>query len=124
MAGWRVSTWGMITVTDSTIADNSAFIVGGGSVNRGTMTITATITDNPGRLGRRHLQRWTIYAIGSTIADNIGGGIDSSTKPLTVTDSTIADNSAGGNGDGGGRDGPRLRHQRHHRRTIASLRLW
>ena len=87
---------GTLTVTDSTIADNSAFNDGGGIYNDGTLTATdSTIADNSAGD--------TLYTegFGCGIYNGLSGPITGGT--LTVTDSTIADNFAGvGGGVGGG----------------------
>jgi hypothetical protein len=72
---------GTLTVTNSTISDNTAF-GGGGILNVGTLTVTnSTISDNT--------------------ASHTGGGIYNNFGTLTVTNSTFSDNTAF-TGDGGG----------------------
>src|SRR5262249_4183187 len=80
---------GTMTVSDSTIAHNSAGLFGGG-------------IDNGSGSGGVH----GLTIINSTIAGNSaqnGGGIETFTF-LGVTDSTIADNNVGIDGSGGGLD--------------------
>jgi hypothetical protein len=69
--GAGISNAGTMTVTDSTMWNNS----GGGIYNAGTMTV-----------------------IDSTISNNSGGGIDSGGGSLTIIASTISNNSGGGIG--------------------------
>ncbi len=73
---------GTVTVSDSTLADNSAVSSGGGIYNNGG---TLTLSD-------------------STLANNsasyYGGGICNYLGTLTVSDSTLADNSASFSGGG------------------------
>jgi hypothetical protein len=97
---------GTMTVTNSTIDNNSAW-VGGGIYNPGTLTINnSTIADNSaGSFGGGGIDNWgTLTINNSTIADNSatnwGGGIDTWSGVLTVINSTIADNSAGSLGGG------------------------
>ena len=89
--GIRIKSSGALTVTDSTISDNTGALggfgvgTGGGGIfnTGGTLTVTdSTIANNTA----------------DTPTDG-GGGIDNYGGPLTVTDSTITDNSAP---DGGG----------------------
>jgi len=89
-SGGGIDNAGTLTLTNSTIADNSNGYGGdgGGIFNDGTMTITnSTIADNSAGYVRD------------------GGGIFND-GTMTITNSTIADNSAsyGGVGDGGGID--------------------
>ncbi len=98
-----------LTISDSTISDNTAQGTSGGIfsfVRTGNVAITdSTISGNkaPGAVGIwSYGEHGTSMAItGSTIANNTAtgnygyaGGIWTGGSPLTVTDSTIADNSA------------------------------
>jgi CSLREA domain-containing protein len=107
---------GTLTVTDSTVSDNSAQFTGGGIFNdQGTLTVTgSTISDNSSLHGAggggifNHLGTLTIT--GSTISDNssvslAGGGVYNngdvgSERRTTITTSTISDNSASFAGGG------------------------
>ena len=103
--GGGIDNGGTLTITSSTIADNSASDYGGGIENEGapmptaTLTITSsTIADNSaGYGGGGVLNAGTMTVTNSTIADNSGGnggGGIWTFDTLTLTDSTIADNSA------------------------------
>ena len=88
---------GMLDVTGSYIADNSAEF-GGGIDSDGTATITAsTITGNTASAGGAIGNSGTLNLTGSTIGPNNsavnGGGIDSD-GTATITGSTIQANSA------------------------------
>ncbi len=89
--GGGIDNAGTMTVTNSTIADNSTTGVypggGGGINNTGTMTVSNSTVDNNSATGQN-------YPLGD------GGGIDN-TGTMTVSNSTIDNNSAGW-GDGGG----------------------
>ena len=71
--GGGINNAGTLTVTNSTIDNNSAIDGGGGIDNAGTLTVTnSTIADNA---RRRHLQLGTLTVTNSTIDNNDGGGI-------------------------------------------------
>src|SRR5262249_27247495 len=98
---------GTVTVTDCTIAHNSAGTNGGGFFNFGNLTIiNSTISDNSaGTGGGLEVDAGTVTITNCTIADNSaggnGGGLFVSTNPsVTIKNSTIANNSAT-NGAGG-----------------------
>jgi hypothetical protein len=81
--GAGIRNLGTLTVTDTTLSNNTAELWGGGIYNGGTLTVT-----------------------GSTLSGNtadLGGGIFNGVGTLTVTDSTLSDNTGGGidNGDAG-----------------------
>ena len=90
---------GTLTVTNSTIADNTAAISAGGIGNEGTLTVTnSTIADNTAANSAGGILNYgTLTVTNSTIADNTAansaGGIGNVGK-LTVTNSTIAYNEA------------------------------
>ena len=97
---------GPLTVTNSTITDNSA-VGGGGIYNRGTdLTVTnSTISGNSASVvGGGILDEIGMQVTNSTITDNSasdGGGIYSTfVGGGQVTNSTIAGNSASGSGGG------------------------
>ncbi len=81
--GGGIVNYGVLTVTECELSDNSATYQGGGIWSEGTLTVTdSTISSN-------------------STTDNCGGGIYNSLGMLTVTDSTFSANSATG-GSGGG----------------------
>jgi hypothetical protein len=100
---------GSLTITNSTVRENSVAGGGGGIVNRGPLTITnSTISGNralPGGFagfgsnggGITHTGDSRLTIINSTISGNSvpdrGGGILTS-GPLTITHSTIKENDA------------------------------
>jgi len=100
-----------MTVTDSTIEDNSADYAGGGINNDGTMTVTDSTMQNNSTsydtLGGGINNNGTMTVTNSTIRDNsvgivsLGGGIYN-IGTMTVTNSTIAGNSAAGTSFKGG----------------------
>jgi large repetitive protein len=96
---------GEITITGSTIEDNTAAFIGGGICNAGTLTIIqSTITSNSAEDGGGIFSGGTLTITQSTISDNSsttgnGAGIDN-TGELTVTGSTINGNISVGNGGG------------------------
>ncbi len=97
--GGGVSNHGTLTVTNSTIAGNSAILGGGGvfNVKFGTMTITnSTISGNSGG-GVDNDGTMTIT--NSTISGNSGGGIDND-GTMAATNSTLSGNTAGQFGGG------------------------
>jgi hypothetical protein len=94
---------GTVTITDSTISDNS----NGGIYNEGTVTVTnSTINGNSADFqggGILNLLGGTVMVTDSTISGNTaggsGGGIENDGGAVEVTNSTISGNSAD---DGGG----------------------
>jgi hypothetical protein len=81
--GGGISNAGTLTVTNSTISDNSAF--GGGGIYNGGIYNDVTLDGG------------TVKVTNSTLSGNSaasGGGIDNYGGTLTVTDSTLAGNSA------------------------------
>ena len=95
------------SVTNSTISGNTAGNDGGGIHNTGTLTVTdSTISENTaqdGDGGGIH-NNATLTVTGSTISENnafsLGGGILSDTGTVTVASSTISGNSATTSGGG------------------------
>ena len=112
-AGGGIFNNGALTVSGSTIEDNSAGS-GGGIENRGIVTITggSTIEGNSAGAGGGVYNYATLTVNGSTIEGNSatyggsslnGGGIlNYSGCTTTVTDSTVEDNTAPVDGYGGG----------------------
>ncbi len=98
---------GTVTVSDSTLAHNSATYGGGGIYNyRGTLTVSdSTLADNSASYdgGGIYNYRGTLTVSDSTLDHNSagygGGGIYNHGGTLTVSDSTLDHNSAG---EGGG----------------------
>jgi len=118
--GGAISSQGMLTVTGTTLSENSA--VGGGGINNyGTMTVTyCTIASNGGTRfggGISNLTGGTATLTNTTVDENTasqdgggtgsgaGGGIDNY-GTMTVANSTFAGNSAFYNGGGINNDGP------------------
>ena len=87
ITGGGVHNNGALTVSDCTIADNTATLSessggGGGILNNGKMTVTNCSIDN-------------------NSGDDSGGGIANG-GTMSISDSTIASNTGGGGWDGGG----------------------
>ena len=105
--GGGIRNYSHLTITESTILNNSAYSQGGGIYNDydGSLTITrSTISDNTANYGggiyNKHNGSLTIT--GSTISNNTanyGGGIRNYSH-LTITESTILNNSANQRGGG------------------------
>jgi hypothetical protein len=84
--GGGINNSGTLTVTNSTITSNTAFIFGGGISNSGTMTLNnSAVTANKVRDG-----------VGG------GGGLYNFGGSLTLNNSTVSSNSVGAGGEGGG----------------------
>jgi hypothetical protein len=89
--GGGISSYGNLTITDSTISGNQGYLSGGGIQNGGTLTIDSSTVSGNGASGQHDGQPW-----------GRGGGISGS---LTITNSTLSGNYAalaGGGIDGGG----------------------
>jgi len=91
-----------VTVTDSTISENSARDNGGGFFG-GTVTVTnSSISENSARGNGGGIIGGRVTVTNSTISGNSargsGGGISGGT--VTVTNTTISENSARGSGGG------------------------
>ncbi len=123
--GGGIENSGTLTVTNSTIDNNSAaaYIPGGGGIvggrgggiyNEGTLTVTNSTIDNNSAFtygsGGGISNAGTLTVTNSTIDNNsasfdgFGGGIENDTT-LTVTNSTIDNNLAGWGGGGIGNAG-------------------
>jgi hypothetical protein len=102
--GGGINNSGTVTITNSTITNNSAGF-GGGINNSGTVTITnSTITNNSATVGGGIRNVGTVNITNSTITNNsagLGGGITNG-GTVNITNSTITNNSATVGGDGGG----------------------
>jgi hypothetical protein len=106
--GGGIDNLGTLTITNSTIYNNSATLglfghVGGGILNGGTLTVTdSTIANNSASFGGGIANGGTATVTNCTIDENsVGsgnaGGIGNS-GILTLTNSTIANNSGGAGG--------------------------
>jgi hypothetical protein len=99
--GGGIVNYGTVTVSDSTIAFDSAYL-GGGINNLGTMTVSDSTISNDsagldgGGIDNNYLNTLTVSdsTIDNDSAGDAGGGIDSSDGTLIVSDSTIAYDSA------------------------------
>ncbi len=108
--GGAILNYGTLSVTDSTISDNSGSGDGGGIFNTGALSVAdSTISRNYGGNGGGVENGGTLNVIDSTISDNSvgddghGGGIYNTTLGmLSIKHSTISGNSVGYNSDGGG----------------------
>ena len=108
-AGGGITHFGsQLTLTDSTVGDNTAAGNGGGIEKRyGHMTATrSTISGNSaGAGGGIHIRNFTqLTVINSTVSGNSatgkGGGVYTYTGDINLNSSTISNNSAGGEGGG------------------------
>ena len=103
--GGGISNRGTMTITESTITNNSVFFVGGGIVNDGTLTITGSTISGNIASGQHDGQpvgtaggiAGTVTLINSTLTDNFaplgGGGFEGGG---VVKNSTISGNGNGG----------------------------
>ena len=104
-----------MTVTNSTIFNNSGEAGGGGINNNGTLSLagsTVSANSSEGNGGGIDVDVYgTLVVTDSAIEDNVadgdgdGGGINSDGVSVTVTDSKIFSNFGGGNGGGIDNDG-------------------
>ena len=106
LGGSGIHNDGALTVTNSTISNNSAGLRGGGITNFPTGTLrvkNSTISDNSADIGGGIWNFGTLSVTNSTISLNSaasnGGGIHND-GTLTVTNSGISSNSAVGSGGG------------------------
>ena len=82
-SGAGIANFGELTITSSTVENNSGFEGSGGGIsNGGTLTITKSTVS------------------GNTIEEGFGGGGITNSGALTLTDSSVADNSVMGTGGG------------------------
>jgi hypothetical protein len=103
--GGGIFNGGTLTLTESTVSGNTAF-VGGGITNVGTLTLTeSTVSGNIAFLGGGITNVGTLTLRESTVSGNtasVGGGIANG-GTLTLTESTVSGNTAtAGLGFGGG----------------------
>jgi hypothetical protein len=93
--------YGTVNLTDSTVTDNTAQI-GGGIANGGVLTVSeSTISDNSASSSGGGISNFngTVTVTDSTISGNsaaFGGGISNGIGTTTLTSSTISGNSGGG----------------------------
>ena len=102
ICGGAILNWGELTITESTLNENTAKI-GGAIENRGELTITeSTLNENTAESGGAILNWGELTITESTLTKNtakIGGAIDNRGE-LTITESTLNENTAQ-KGDGG-----------------------
>ena len=97
---------GILTITNSTIANNSTNFRGGGIYSSGTVTITnSTVSNNSatGGEGGGMYNVGTLTIADSTFSGNLatyGGGMYNLTSSPTISNSTFSGNSATDNGGG------------------------
>lgn len=103
--GGGIVSYGTLTIIDSTISGNQAYLAGGGIENGGVLTIDSSTVSGNGANGQHDGQPWgrgggisgSVTFANSTLSGNsaalAGGGIDGA---ATVTNSTISDNNGGG----------------------------
>jgi hypothetical protein len=95
---------GNLTLTNSTVSDNSASQGGGGIYNSGSLTLTnSTVSDNSSEYGGGIYNSGSLTLTNSTVSDNsseYGGGIFTYQRSLTLTNSTVSGNSASQSGGG------------------------
>ena len=104
--GIYISNTGTLTLTDSTVSDNTAQ-VGGGITNNGTLTLTnSTVSGNTAQVyGGGISNNGTLTLTNGTVSGNNagrdGGGIYiSNTGTLTLTNGTVSGNTVGRDGGG------------------------
>ena len=95
---------GTLTVTNSTISRNSAYI-GGGIYNNGTLMVAdSTFSGNSGDFGGGIYNNGTLTVADSTFSDNTvdgyGGAVSNNDGTVTVTNSTFSGNAATVHGGG------------------------
>ncbi len=104
--GGGIANYGTLTVTDSTITDNSFVgccvpFTGGGVFNSGTLTITeSAISENSSAIGGGIYNDGALIAEECTFETNgataFGGAIDSEVGHMDVVDCSFTGNTAGG----------------------------
>jgi len=102
--GIYVNALARVSLTDSTVSNNTAFASGGGIDNLGTLTLTAaTVSGNNAGNGGGIYNSGTLTLTDSTVSGNgtvgYGGGIDNF-GTLTITNSTLYGNTASSSGGG------------------------
>jgi hypothetical protein len=103
--GGGISSYGTLTITDSTINGNQGYVAGGGIACGGATTITNSTISNNGSSGQHDGRPWgrgggisgSVTLNNSTLSSNYAnlsaGGIEGSG---IITNSTISGNSGGG----------------------------
>jgi hypothetical protein len=103
--GGGISSYGTLTITNSTIRGNQGYLAGGGIASDGAVTITSTTLSGNGATGQHDGQPWghgggisgTVMLTNSTLSSNYaalsGGGVDGSGA---ITNCTISGNDGGG----------------------------
>ena len=96
--GGGIENSGALTVTNSTLSDNTGSYIGGGIDNVGTLTVNdSTLTGNISGEGGGGMTNFTSATVNdSTISGSVGeyGGGIQNLASLTVTDSTLSGNNA------------------------------
>ena len=98
--GGAIYNYGNLTITNSTLKDNTATNTGGAIINdHGTLTVTnSTLTDNTAQQqgGAIYNYQGTLTVTNSTLTDNTAavGGAIFNEGNLTVINSTLTDNTA------------------------------
>jgi hypothetical protein len=100
-----ISNYGMMTITDSTIAGNQVYFAGGGIINGGTLTITSSTVSGNGATGYHDGEPWgqvggisgVVTFINSTLSNNYASlSIGGLSGGGTIMNSTISGNFGGG----------------------------
>jgi hypothetical protein len=102
--GGGIANAGTLTLTDSTVSDNTAQVDNGGIYNLpgGTMTVVdSVITGNSAAVGNGGVGNYgvSLALVESTVSGNSalgGGGIGNYAGTMTLTDSTVIGNTGGG----------------------------
>ena len=103
LAGGAVRNDGTMTIVDTTVSENSAVEYGGGIYNGGSADLTvtgSTIVDNSAYQGAGlfNFVAGVLDVSDSTIADNDasdqGGGVYTTYGTVTISDTTLSDNTA------------------------------
>jgi CSLREA domain-containing protein len=100
--GGGIVNFGTLALTNCTVVGNSADFGGGLSNHQGMLTLTnSTVAQNSG--GGISNRQGTLTLTNSTVARNSGGGISNQVGTLTLTTTTVEGNSGGGISDIRGR---------------------
>ena len=97
--GAAIENQGTLTITQSTLTNNTATLFGGAIINNGILNITdSKLTNNTARDGGAIFNNKTLSITQSTLtnnkADNDDGGAIYNRETLTITDSTLNNNQA------------------------------
>ncbi len=101
--GGGIANNGTLTVTDSTLSDNTGSYIGGGVINNGTLTVTnSVLSGNTAGEGGGGIMNYngTLTVNGSTLSGNSGeyGGAIQNLNSVTINDSTLSNNIGGADG--------------------------